>query len=130
MSRPILNRKNNALKKDLYKRFKEADLSNFPDFDSYRTPLDKALWILWVAKDEFGVKHLTAEEIATIIKEAKETIVEAKSIVQAFHRAGDKIYIYSKNNKIFYEIMKQGKDYLSSQIKGSVEIFYFEPGKR
>lgn len=119
------------MKEEISKKFKEANLSDLPDFYSYRRPLDKALWILWIAKDKFGVDSLSSEEIAFIIMDSKEMNISEESINQALRRAGsEKIFKYSKNGKVYYRIMKPGKEYLGSQIQSSLEVFYFKPGKK
>ncbi|MBA7692651.1 hypothetical protein ES703_101218 [subsurface metagenome] len=116
---------------DLIKNFSEIDDSGFPDFYSYKRPLEGGLWILWVAKEELGIKRLTAEQIASIIRDVKEVSVHAKSINNAFARAKGKIHIYHENGEVYFEIMEAGKKHLISQAKeGSIEVFYFEPGKR
>jgi hypothetical protein len=119
------------LKEDIVNKFKEVDVSDFPDFYNYKNPLEMGLWVLWVAKDKLGIRKLTAEQIASIIIDVKETSVDAKSINNAFTPAKGKIHIYHENGETYFEIMKLGKDHLLSLIKqGSVEVFYFEPGKK
>jgi len=116
---------------DLTKKFSEADTSDFPDFYNYTNPLEMGLWVLWVAKDKLGIRKLTAEQIASIIIDVKETSIDAKSINNAFTPAKGKIHIYHENGETYFEIMKLGKDHLLSLIKqGLVEVFYFEPGKK
>jgi len=113
------------------KRFTEADTSDFPDFDNFEKPLERGLWILWVAKDKLGIRKMTAQEIASIIRDVKEISVDPKSITNSFNRAGDKIHPYPEDGKVSYEIMKPGKRHLSSLLKeGSIEVFYFEPDER
>ena len=116
---------------DILNKFKEVDVSDFPDFYTYETPLEKSLWVLWVAKEKLEIKKLDAEQIASIIRDVKEISIDAKSIVKAFNRAGDKIHTYREDGATRFEIMKPGKDHLLFQVKkGSVELFYFEPGRR
>ncbi|WXG40452.1 MAG: hypothetical protein WED07_06495 [Candidatus Freyarchaeum deiterrae] len=116
---------------EISKRFAEIDASGYPDFYSYEKPLEMGLWILWVAKEELGIRSLTAEQIASIIIDIEEININAKSITLSFNRAGDKIHAYQEGGKVYFEIMKPGKDHLLSQAKeGSIDILYFEPGKR
>ena len=56
---------------ELLKRLREADASDFPDFYVYERPLERGLWILWVAKDKLGIKRLMAEQIASAIREVR-----------------------------------------------------------
>ena len=117
--------------RDITEELKRAETTDFPEFYTYRTPLERGLWILWVGKEKLGTKRLTAEEIASVIRDAMEISIDAKSITNAFNRAGDKIHTYRENNAVYFEIMKPGKDYLLSQVKGgSVELLYFEPDRR
>lgn len=116
---------------ELLKGFREVNTSDFPDFYSYKKPLEKGLWILWVAKEKLGTKKLTAEQIASIIRDVKEISTNAESITKSFNRAGDKIHTYRESGKVYFEIMQPGKEHLISQIKeGSIEVFYFEPDKQ
>jgi len=52
----------------LEKKFREAEASELPHFYDCHRSLEKCLWVLCVAKDEFGVGRLAASEIASIIK--------------------------------------------------------------
>ena len=104
---------------DLVKKLSEQDTSDFPDFYLYKKPLEKGLWVLWVIKEKFGTKKLTSEQIAKIIRDVKELSIEAKSITNAFNKAGDKIHTYKENEEPSFEIMKPGKDHLLSFFKKS-----------
>lgn len=116
---------------ELIERFSKVDTSDFPDFHSYETPLERGLWILWVAKEKVGIKRLTAEQIASIVRDVKEISTNAKSITNSFNRAGDKVHTYQESGEVYFAIMKSGKDHLISQVKeGSIKVFYFEPDKR
>jgi len=130
MSKMILKRKNDTAT-IISKRFAEVDTADFPDFYSYEKPLEKGLWILWVAKEKLGTKRLTAEEIASVIRDVREVSIETKSITNSFNKAGNKIHAYHEGGQVYFEIMKPGKDYLISQTKeGSTHVIYFEPDKR
>jgi hypothetical protein len=129
MSGKTLKNKNDGDK--LLEEFKKLDTAGFPDFYEFEKPLEQGLWILWVAKDKLGVKGLTAEQIALMIRDSKEISVEAKAIINSFNRAGNRIHIHRVNGESLYEIMKPGKEHLTSQAKdGSVKVLYFEPEKR
>ena len=116
---------------ELITKFSEVENNEFPDFYKYSKPLEMGLWVLWVAKEKLNIRKMTSEQIALIIRNVKEISADGKSINNAFTRAKDKLHIYHEENTVFFEIMKPGKDYLASLIKGgSLEIFYFEPGKK
>jgi len=117
--------------RDIVEEFERADTSDFPDFYTYETTIERALWILWVGKERLKKKSLDAEQIASIIRNVKEISINPKSIIKALNRAGDKIHAYHKDNTTYFEIMKPGKDCFLSRVKeGSVELIYFETGKR
>jgi hypothetical protein len=112
------------------KLFKELDdVSEFPAFYSYYTPLERGLWILWVAKERLDIRKLSAEQIAAIARDALETSINPISIIQAFRRAGDKVYAHYENKTKLYEIMKPGKDFLLSNQVCAMQLYYFEPDK-
>ncbi len=120
-----------AQKSKSLKDFSKIDTSDFPDFYNYKSPLEKGLWTLWVIKEKLGIKKLTAEQIALIIINYMEISIDERSIINSFNRAKGKTHIYRDNGEISYEIMKEGKDFLLSQIKeGFIKVFYFEPGKK
>jgi len=113
------------------KDFSKIDTSDFPDFYNYKTPLERGLWVLWVIKEKLNIRKLTAEQIASIIINEMEVSINAKSIINSFNRAKEKIHVCHEGDEFYFEIMKAGKDFLVSQIKeGSIEILYFEPEKK
>lgn len=115
---------------DIIERFSKIDVSGFPDFNNFENPLERGLWVLWVAKEKLNIKKLTAEQVASVIRDIKEISIDARSITNSFCRAKDKIHTYKEGGQAQFEIMKPGKDYLLSLVKeGYVEVFYFEPGK-
>ena len=117
--------------KDLIKKIKEANTINYPDFSKCSRPLDMALWVLWIAKDEAGDRKLSGEQIASIIIETQEISANSKSIVNALNRASDKVHRYREDNNTYYEIMKPGKDYLLSLTRNDlVNVFYFVPEQK
>lgn len=111
--------------------FANANISDLPDFDLLKTPLERGLWVLWVAKDKLKIKKMTAEQIASVILEVQEVSIEAKSINYSFTPAKGKVHIYHENGTVYFEIMKMGKEHLSSLIKqGTVEVLYFQPDQK
>lgn len=122
-------------KDDLIKRFRETDISNFPDFFIYEKPLEQGLWILWVTKEKLGIKKLSAEEIAEVIRDVMEISVSGRSLNNSFTGSGKgkgkKVHIHHGDKEVSFEIMQPGKEHLLSKIKAeTVNVFYFEPGKR
>jgi hypothetical protein len=114
---------------DITEKFRESDTSDFPDFYSCKTVLEKALWVLWVAKEKIGIKALSSEQIALVIRNVKEVSISERSIANAFGKAGDKIHVYTRMyDSSLFEIMKTGKDILKSKGYEDIEVFYFESG--
>jgi len=119
------------IKRNIVKIFQEVDTYDFPAFNKYKRPLERALWVLWVAKEKLGIKALTAEQIASIIRDVEEVSIEATTIAQSFKRAGRKIHVYLEGREVLYEIMREGREHLLSLIQeGSINVFCFEPEQR
>lgn len=120
------------MEEDITEKFRKADTSDFPDFYRHKTVLEKALWVLWVAKEKLEIKTLSAKQIALVIRNVKEVSIGERSIANAFGKAGDKIHVHRRRyDPSLYEIMKSGKEFLTSKLpEEQVEIFYFEPGNR
>lgn len=119
------------MESSILRRFARADASDLPPFEDCRTILERALWVLWVAKEKLQKEMLSAEQIASVLRDVQEMSIKVTSITQALRRAGDKIYSYRQGGVVFYEIMKPGKEHLKSlRTEGEIEVFYFEPEKR
>lgn len=116
---------------DIIRKFEKTDKSDIPEFCNYKKPLDQGLWVLLVSKEKLRIRKLTAEQIASIIRDVMEVSTEAESITKSFNKAEKRIHTYKENGETYYEIMRKGKEYLKSLIKeGSIDIFYFEPDNR
>lgn len=119
------------MKSSIQEQFSTIDISDLPRFDDCRSILERALWVLWAAKEKLQKKMLSAEQIACVLRDVQEISIRATSITQALRRAGDRIHSYQQSGEVFYEIMKPGKEYLTSlRTEGEIEVFYFEPDKR
>jgi hypothetical protein len=116
---------------NLIAKFSNANVSDFPDFNLFKNPLERGLWVLWIAKEKLNIKKMTAEQIASVILDVKEVSIDAKSINYSFAPAKGKVHIYHENGTVYFEIMKTGKDHLLSLVKqGSVEVLYFQPDQK
>lgn len=117
------------MNKDLSKEFAKIEASEFPHFYDFDKPLEKSLWVLWVAKEKLNNHKLTAKEIATIIRDVMEISINARTVTNSLNRAGEKIHPYPEGEEVLYEIMKPGKEHLLSQEEvGAINLYYFEPG--
>ncbi len=115
----------------IQERFLTVDTNDLPRFDDCHTILERALWILWVAKEKLQIKKLTVEQIASVLRDVQEISIKTTSITQALNRAGDRIHSYQEGGETLYEIMKPGKEHLKSlRGEGELEVFYFEPEQR
>lgn len=87
--------------KVLIDKFKETNFSEYPDFYNYKRPLERGLWVLWVSKEKLGIKKLTAEQIAVIIREVFEIAINPKSINNSFTPAKGKYTSIMKKEEHF-----------------------------
>jgi len=118
---------------EILQEFRTVDTSEFPEFSEYDKPLERGMWILWVVKDKLRINRLSADKIAYLIVHAMEVSVSARAVTNSFNKTKDKkmIHTYKESGGIFYEIMKPGKQHLTSQTSlGGVKLHYFEPEKR
>ena len=116
---------------DLVNKMRGLNTSDLPEFNNFTKPLEMGLWVLWVVKEKMRISRLKAEQVAYILVHAKEISVSTKAITNAFNRAQGKIHTYRESTGTFYEIMKPGKQHLTSQTSlGGVNLHYFEPGKK
>jgi len=116
---------------DLLEKFRDVETDGLPEFDNYDKPLEMGLWVLWVAKEKLNVRSLTANEIVDVIVSVMEVSVDFRGVVNAFNRAKGRIHKHDQGDETYYEIMKSGKENLvESAGGGSLEVFYFEPGKK
>jgi len=118
------------MNKNILEDFNNIDVSDFPDFHNFDKKFEMGLWVLWIAKEKLDIKKLSANQIALIIRDIKEVSVDSKSITNSFNRLkGKKIHVHKENGVTTYEIMKEGKDYLSSK-EDFAKVLYFEPNKK
>lgn len=116
---------------ELIEEFSRVDTSDFPDFYSYRRILERALWVLWVAKGKLVRGKLTAEQIASIIIDVKEVSISPSAVAQSLRNAGHKIHVYHEKGLTLYKIMKAGEEHLlTASGEGAIQVFYFEAGKK
>jgi len=115
----------------IQEQFSTIDTSDLPRFDDCCIILERALWVLWVAKEKLQKKMLSAEQIASVLRDVQEISINMTSVSHALKRGGDKIHSYQQGGEVLYEIMKLGKEHLKSlRAEGELEVFYFEPEKR
>jgi hypothetical protein len=111
--------------------FKELDYSEYPDFYQLKTPTEKGLWVLLVAKEKLNLRGLTAEEITQIIIDVMEININSNSILKGFNRANTKVRSYRENGTIYFQIMKPGQDFILSKTKhDAIDFYFFEPEKK
>jgi len=119
--------------RDIINEFKKIDTSRYPNFYTLKKPSDKAFWVLLLAKEELEIRKLTAEQIASIIRDVLEISITTQSIYNSFNRMLDSGYVhkYVENGVVSYEIMMPGKDYILDQVKKEIlNIHYFKPNQK
>lgn len=115
----------------IQERFSTIDTSDLPRFDDCGTILERALWVLWAAKEKLQERKLSAQQITCVLRDVQETSINTVSITQSLKRAGDKIHRHQQDAQVLYEIMKPGKEHLKSlRTEGGIEALYFEPESR
>jgi len=125
------SKKASQIETEIQNKFARIDTSDLPDFENCSISLEMGLWVLYATKEKLNIKKLTINQIVSILLNIKEVSISPASIRMAFERAGNLTHKHYENNEAHFEIMKSGKDYLSSLTgKGDVNLFYFEPGKK
>jgi hypothetical protein len=117
---------------NLVDKFKGIDTTDLPDFYVLTSPLDMALWVLLAAKDKLGIERLSADDISEVLVHSMEVSIKPRAIANAFNRSrGKKVHIITADSKIYYKIMKEGRDYLIGSVEETLflQLHYFEPGK-
>lgn len=115
----------------MLKAFTDVNADGLPEFDNYEKPLEMGLWVLWVAKDKLNITKLTVHQIVDILVNVMEVSVKPRSIVNSFNRAVGQVHVQYDGGEVYYQIMKEGKEHLlASTGRGSLKIYYFEPGRR
>lgn len=91
------------------------------------TVLIRGLRTLEIVKDHTDFKKLTASTISRILADLVEINVNEVAITRAFARAGSKVKSYAENWVHEYEIMKEGRLFLSTlnQFSESNGVFFF-----
>lgn len=115
---------------ELINQFDNADLTKYPDISHYSTAGEQGLWILWVAKEELGIKRLSAGQIVNLLIEVFEVSLKDRSIVNSFNAYGTKVHRLSVNGLIEYEIMKSGKDFLKEKAPIGIDLYLFDPNTK
>jgi hypothetical protein len=114
-----------------------ATLDGFPDQQSLDSPLDKALWALWILQDAFKHNHprdssVYAGEISEVL-ETRGVALSKINIVRALARAGDKVHrkeIGDDSSEKAFKIMQAGKSYLQKKYGGDqINVTVVDGGK-
>jgi len=110
---------------EILRLLKKKDLSDYID-PSKLDILGKALWTLLIIKECTPIKKISSKCISYILSELEEIPLEDTSISRALARAGDKVKRYlGDDGTIFYEIMKEGREYLNNSANVSKNIYFF-----
>ncbi len=88
------------------------DRTKYPEISNALKVLERALFLLRAARDDYGVDGLGASQIATILTEKFRLRTSRQAVSQALSTANDKVDRIGKSRNVFYRIMKPGEDYL------------------
>jgi hypothetical protein len=113
--------------------FRATDTSNYPDVHTYTGCLDRALWVLLVAKEKLRTPRLSAQEIVDILVQYAEISSSANAVIMALNRAGNKVHVYRRstgNNFTTYEVMDVGRKHLLGLNAAGVDVLHFVAGKK
>ena len=114
---------------DVIQKVSKQDLTKYAE-PKELTPLNQALWVLLVVKDNTDIKKLTAVEVSSILCDLKEIHLQDKAIIRAFARCGSKVKTYKENGNVLYEIMAQGRDSLKHDCGYNCNEVLFFSGER
>jgi len=92
-------------------QFRRLELKSYAEPLEFDRRLEQGLWVLWVAKQELDRHCLTAAEIAEVLTRVVGIGVGARSIEQAFKRAGSRVHAYGKAAAC-YGIMASGIEHI------------------
>lgn len=114
-----------------------TDLTEFqklsPDrklaMESLTLPLDRILWVLYVAKQDFKKEYLTPTEISNILVSTFEINSTSVSVSHTLARAKTKVHSESVNNVFAHSIMSSGKKYILEKTQIKSGVIYIQPGK-
>lgn len=110
-----------------HKALSKASLDGFPNQKNLDSPLDKALWALWVLRDYFehnahDFSSVSSAEISDILETRGIALTELQ-VERALARAGDRVHrkkIHGDDShRTYYKIMNNGKDYLRDKYTDS-----------
>lgn len=74
--------------------------------------LDRALFLLRAARDDFDIDGLGAPQIAKVLTEKFRIKTSRQAVTGALDVAGDKVDLQKISNSVMYRLMQPGDDYL------------------
>ncbi len=90
-----------------------------PDVGATRAAKDRALKVLELARDEYGVDGLTAAQISEILTSVFKLRTERAAVRMALERATDTVHAIRNSKPKVYQLMAAGEDYLRSLREGN-----------
>lgn len=76
--------------------------------------LERALFVLRAARDDFNIDGLSSPQIAKVLTEKFRIKTSRQAVTAALDVAGDKVDLRKKGNSVFYRLMQPGEDYLDA----------------
>ncbi len=99
----------------------------YPQITQALPVLERALYILRAARDDYAIDGLGAAEIASILTEKFRLRTSRQAVTQALDAAGDKVDRSKKGRNVLYRLMQPGDDYLDTGNFNTAR--YSTPGK-
>ena len=90
------------------------DRTAHPEVAKAPKVLERALFILRAARDDFEIDGLSAPQIAKVLTEKFRIKTSRQAVTAALDVAGDKVDLQKKQKRVLYRIMQPGDDYLDA----------------
>jgi hypothetical protein len=88
--------------------------TDYPEVGQAVRALDRALYILRIASEEYGIDGMSAPQIAKVLTEKFRLRVTRQAIGQALDAAGNYVDRVSGKRGAVYRLMQPGEDYLAA----------------
>lgn len=107
---------------DLLSRFRQVDVSSFPDVHMLEEDLDVALWVLLVAQECLSIHSMTAAEVgdvATAVYRRRLTRQRASAVLS---EAKEEVSREARSNPTRFFLLRPGIDRIRGQQNGVIIV--------
>ncbi len=108
----------------LVEKCQKADLSGFPDIGLYDSDKDRALYVLWVAKDLLGEAKLTLGQVLALLVKVFEVSIPETTLGARLSEARTKRLIHAdgRRGKKRFSLMRAGRERLKNRARDLVLV--------